>query len=161
MWRSSLWSISWLRHQMFYPHVTQRILGYVRPWRIATVHPPKTGRRRKKEHLEELQIGTTFTQRSDVICLLMLLWRMQSLFVLYVTICGNLHTLITHIGQIVISLWCTQVVFCATVQMWQMFHRVSLIWNSCLFLSSLCSCFVVNDSLWFYRWNFRDDSRGS
>ena len=68
MWRSSLWSISWLRHQMFYPYVTisaaqahesddlrhamspfslflssfsgtQRILGYVRPWRIVAVRP--------------------------------------------------------------------------------------------------------------------------
>ena len=59
MWRSSLWSISWLRHQMFYPHVTisatifslsyffyvaQRILGYVRPRRIVAVHPPQRER---------------------------------------------------------------------------------------------------------------------
>ena len=75
MWRSSLWSISWLRHQMFYPYVTisaaqahesddlrhamspfspflssfsgaQRILGYVRPRRIEAMHRPKTGKRR-------------------------------------------------------------------------------------------------------------------
>ena len=78
MGRSTLWSISWLRHQMFYSCVmisaaqacksddlrhamlpfslflsfflsfsgTQRILGYVRPRRIVTVHPPKTGKKR-------------------------------------------------------------------------------------------------------------------
>ena len=72
MWRSSLWNISWLHQQMFYPYVTisaaqsddlrhmmspfslflsyfssvQRILGYVRPWRIVAVHLPNRGKRR-------------------------------------------------------------------------------------------------------------------
>ena len=38
---------------------SQSILGYVRPWRIAVVHPPETGKRRSicglylEEHLEE------------------------------------------------------------------------------------------------------------
>ena len=70
--RSSLWSISWLCHQMFYPYVrisaaqaresdnlrhalmlfslclssflgTQRILGYVRPGRIVAVHQGEEG----------------------------------------------------------------------------------------------------------------------
>ena len=70
---SSFWSISWLRHQMFYPYVTisaaqvresddlhhtmspfslllssfsgmQRILGYVRPRRTVAVHPLKRGK---------------------------------------------------------------------------------------------------------------------
>ena len=73
MGRSSLWSTSCLRHQMFYPYVTisaaqaresndlrhtmlpfslflsffsgvQRILGYVRPRRIIEVHPLKRGK---------------------------------------------------------------------------------------------------------------------
>ena len=72
MWRSRLWSISWLCHQMFYPYVTisaaqahesddlhhpmspfslflsafsgaHIILGYVRPRRIVAVRPPETG----------------------------------------------------------------------------------------------------------------------
>ena len=81
MGQSSLWSISWLRHQMFYPYImisaaqaresddlhhhtmspsslflssflgAQRILGYVRPWRIVAVHPPERVKRRL--HLEE------------------------------------------------------------------------------------------------------------
>ena len=75
MGRSILWSISLLRHQMFYPFIAifaaqvtesddlrrallpflfflscfsgvQRILGYGRPWRIVAVHPLKTGNRR-------------------------------------------------------------------------------------------------------------------
>ena len=71
MWRSSLWSISWLRHQMFYPYVrkrptkvtiyatqcrlclsffllfrAQRILRYVRSRTIVEVHPPKREKRR-------------------------------------------------------------------------------------------------------------------
>ena len=78
MGRSSLWSISRLHHQMFYPYVlisaahacesddlchvmspfslflssflgAQRILGYVSPRRIVAVHPPRRGRR--KAHL--------------------------------------------------------------------------------------------------------------
>ena len=98
MWRSSLWSISWLHHQMFYPYVTisaaqacesdnlrhamsqfslflssfsgaQRILGYVRPRRIVAVHPPKTEKRRS------IRIGTPFALHSDVIGLQMLLWK--------------------------------------------------------------------------------------
>ena len=91
MGRSSLWSISWLRHQMFYPYVTisaaqaqesdylryamspfslflssfsgtQRILGYVRPWRIVVVDPPKTKRR---SIWRSLRIGAAFAWRSD------------------------------------------------------------------------------------------------
>ena len=85
MERSGFWSISWLRHQMFYPYVTitaaqarengnlrhamspfslflssflgaQRILGYVRSWRIVAVHPPKRGKDEGRIcglHLEE------------------------------------------------------------------------------------------------------------
>ena len=74
MGRSSLWSTSWLRHQMFYTYITisatqarenddlhrtispfspylssfsgvQRFLVYVRPQRIVALHPPKTGKR--------------------------------------------------------------------------------------------------------------------
>ena len=93
MWRSSLWSISWLRHHMFYPYVMisaaqarksddlrhamspfslflWRILGYVRPRRIVAVHPPKRGKRRSI--WKSLRIGTAFA-------LQMLLWRMQNL----------------------------------------------------------------------------------
>ena len=102
MWRSSLWSISWLRHQMFYPYVTisgtqacesddlspfpcflssfsgmQWILGYVKMRRIAAVHPPKKGRRRSI--CRSLRIGTTFTQRCDIIGLQTLVRRMQTL----------------------------------------------------------------------------------
>ena len=91
MGRSSLWSISWLRHQMFYPYImisvaqaresddlhhamspfslflssfsgAQRILGYVRPWRIVVVDPPKTKRR---SIWRSLQIGAAFAWRSD------------------------------------------------------------------------------------------------
>ena len=103
----SLWSISWLCHQMFHPYITisaaqahesddlrhtmspltlflssflgvQRILGYVRPRRIAAVHPPKTGRRRSI--WRSLRIGTDFMQRCDVIGLQMLLRRTQQMF---------------------------------------------------------------------------------
>ena len=102
MWRSSLWSISWLRHQMFYPYVTisgtqacesddlspfscflssfsgmQWILGYVKMRRIAAVHPPKKGRRRSI--CRSLRTGTTFTQRCDIIGLQTLVRRMQTL----------------------------------------------------------------------------------
>ena len=92
MWRSSLWSISWLSHQMFYPHITisaaqapnsddlhhaispfslflssfsgsQRILGYVRPRRIVEVHPPRIGRRRSL--WRSLQTGTDFRCSSE------------------------------------------------------------------------------------------------
>ena len=99
MWRSRLWSVSWLCHQMFYLYVTisaaqaresddlrhamspfslflssfsgvQRILGYVRPRRIVVLHPPKT---------EEGAFGGAFAQRCDVIGLQMLLRRMQIL----------------------------------------------------------------------------------
>ena len=106
MWRSSLWSISWLRHQMFYPYVTisaaqaresddlrhvmspfslflssfsgaQRILGYVRPRRIVEVHPPETGSRRSI--WRSPRIGTAFARRCHVIVLQMLLRRMQTL----------------------------------------------------------------------------------
>ena len=106
MGRSRLWSISWLHHHVFYSHITisdtqaresddllhvmsqfflflsplsgaQRILGYVRPWRIAAVHPPKRGKRRSI--WRSLRIGTAFVWRCDVICLEMLLWRMQTL----------------------------------------------------------------------------------
>ena len=41
---------------LFFPFSgIQRILGYVRPWRIAAVRPPKTGKRRSVcgQHLEE------------------------------------------------------------------------------------------------------------
>ena len=105
MWRSSLWRISWLRHQIFYPYVTisaaqahesddlhhamspfslflssfscaQRILGYVRPLRIVAVHPPKTGKRRSI--WKSLQTGTDFTLRCDIIGFQMLLRRMQT-----------------------------------------------------------------------------------
>ena len=98
MWRSSLWSISWLCHQMFFPYVTisddlrhtmspfslffssfsgmQRILGYVRPRRIVAVHPPETGRRRSL--WRSLQTGTDFTRCCDIIGLQTLLWRMQT-----------------------------------------------------------------------------------
>ena len=94
--RSSLWSISWLCHQMFYPYVkisaaqaresdnlrhaltpfslclssflgTQRILGYVRPGRIVAVH------------LEDPSDWDAFVRRCDVIGLQMLLWKMQIL----------------------------------------------------------------------------------
>ena len=104
MGRPSLWSISWLRHQMVYssqflpprpakvmiyatwcrhfPSLVlscfsgvQSILGYVRPRRIVAVHPPKTGRR---SIWRSLQIGTAFTRHCDVIGLQMLLWRMQT-----------------------------------------------------------------------------------
>ena len=102
MGRSSLWSISWLRHQMFYPYVTisaaqdhdsddvwlssflgaQRILGYVRPRRIVVVHPPKTGKRRP--HLwaafgGAFELRTAFAGHCDVIGLQMHLRRMQTL----------------------------------------------------------------------------------
>ena len=105
MWRSSLWSISWLRHQMFYPYVTisaaqaqesdylryamspfslflssfsgtQRILGYVRPRRIVAVRSPKT--RKRRSTWRRVQMGTDFMQRCDVFGLQMLLWRMQT-----------------------------------------------------------------------------------
>ena len=68
MWRSRLWSISWLRHQMFYPYAAQasesddlhNVMSLFslflssftsakdleRPWRIAAVNPPKRGKRR-------------------------------------------------------------------------------------------------------------------
>ena len=120
MWRSSLWSISWLRHQMFYPYVTisaaqaresddlrhamspfslflssfsgvQRILGYVRPRWIVAVHPPETGRRRSI--WRSLQTGTDFTWRCDIIGLQMLLWWMQTL---------NRDTVCSHLGT---TLW--------------------------------------------------------
>ena len=80
MRRSSLWSISWLRHQMFHLYIAisaaqahesddlfwapQRILGYVRPRRIVAVHPPETGKRRP---------------HCDVIGLQMLLRTMQTM----------------------------------------------------------------------------------
>ena len=50
----------------------QRILGYVRPWRIVVVHPPETGRRRSI--WRSLQTGTDFVQRCDVISLQTLNW---------------------------------------------------------------------------------------
>ena len=119
MGRSSLQSISWLHHQMFYPKVTisatqahesddlrhemspfslflssfsgvQRILGYVRPRRIVAVHPPQRGKRRSI--WRSLQIGTTVTRRSDVIALYMLLWQMQTLnWDTAADICSNFH----------------------------------------------------------------------
>ena len=68
MWRSRLWSISWLRHQMFYPYAAQAsesddlhnvmslfslflssftsTKNLERPWRIVAVNPPKRGKRR-------------------------------------------------------------------------------------------------------------------
>ena len=55
----------------------QRILGYVRPWRIVAVHPPKRGKRRSI--WRSLWNGTASAQRCDVFGLQMLLRRMQSL----------------------------------------------------------------------------------
>ena len=68
-WRSSLWSISWLRESEDLRHTmspfslflssfsgAQRILGYVRTRRMVAVHPTKSGKRRSI--WRRLRIGT-------------------------------------------------------------------------------------------------------
>ena len=99
-----LWRTRPLQSSMFYPYVTisvvqacesdnlnhvmspfslflcsfsgtQRILEYVKPWRIVAVHPPKTGERRT--HLCELSIWDSLRTALCVIGLQMLLWRTQ------------------------------------------------------------------------------------
>ena len=89
MWRSVLWRISWLRHQMFYSYVTisaaqahesDDLWHVMSPFSLllssfSGAHPPETGRRRS--FWRSLQIVTDFAQRCDVIGLQMLLWRMQ------------------------------------------------------------------------------------
>ena len=72
----------------------QRILGYVRSWRIVAVHPPKTGERRSI--WRSLQTGTAFTWRCVVIGLQMLLLfpelrhrKCPFSFVAWVCVCGR------------------------------------------------------------------------
>ena len=124
MWRSDLWSISWLppryakvtiyamwgRHFLFLSSFsgTQRILGYVRPRRIEVVHPPKTGRRRSI--WRSLQIGTAVAWRCDVIGLQMLFWRMQTLnwdtaTVCHVTLLSYLRIWHFRCVDIWVSVW--------------------------------------------------------
>ena len=98
---SRLWSISWLRHQMFYPYVTISaaqtrnsddlchamspfslsffIFGHAKNLGIcepSKVHPLK--RRKRRSIWRSLWIGTTFVLHCDAVGLQMLLWRMQT-----------------------------------------------------------------------------------